>query len=105
MITWIYLISNTMNIFTELEKIIFSSTLKKEEKNEFYNAFGFAPEDDLLLIIKLFKEDKKWIYLIYDNYKKKKNAFAIDNPYELQDILKNEQKLLTEIVSNNDAKL
>jgi hypothetical protein len=94
-----------MNTLTELKKIIFSSTLKEEEKNEFYNILGFLPENDLLLMIKLFKENQKWIHLIYDNYKKKGNAFAINNPYEFKDMLKNEQKLLDEIDSNKDAEL
>jgi len=89
-----------MNTLTELKKIIFSSTLKKEEQNEFYNTLGFAPEDSLLSVIELFKEDQKWIQRIYDNYKKKENAFTIDNPYEFNDILDNEQKLLNKIIPN-----
>lgn len=93
---------NIMRILTELKKLISSSTLiKQEEQNQLYNVLGFAPEEELLLVVELFREDKKWISWIYDNYKKKNQAIITNDQKELKNIEVEERKLLDTITQSN----
>lgn len=87
-----------MRTLTELKKLISSSALiKKEAQNQLYNILGVAPEEELLSVVGLFEEDKKWISWMYDNYKKKKQAIITNDQRELKNIEAEERNLLDTI--------
>lgn len=86
-----------METLLQIRKLISSSNLKEQEKDELYNIIGYFPDNSLSAILELFKEDKKWVTWIYNNYKKKQNIFVKGKQADFNEVLKEEREFLDEI--------
>ncbi|MAF20659.1 MAG: hypothetical protein CMI55_03180 [Parcubacteria group bacterium] len=86
-----------METLLQIRKLISSSNLKQQEQDELYNIIGYSPMNNLSIILELFKEDKKWVTWVYNNYKKKQNIFMGNKQADFSEILKEEKEFLDEI--------
>lgn len=81
-------------LFSQLEKFIFSSNIPKQEKKKFLELFVNCNEEELDPMIKLFQDDFGWIEKIYQNYKAKKQAFKDKDKVALENIFTEELEQL-----------
>ncbi len=86
-----------METLLQIRKLILSSNLKEQEQDELYNIIGYSPDNILSAILELFKEDKKWVIWVYNNYKKKQNIFMNNKQADFNEILKEEKEFLDKI--------
>lgn len=85
----------------KLKELIALSTLDQGEQEEWYSVLSLAPEYSSTSILELFERDLKWIVWTYNNYKKKEMAFLSGDSRSIQNILKEEEKLLGEEALKN----
>ena len=85
---------------TNLEKltaVLQQSELTLEDKQILLEVFAQVDDTELEGLLELFSEDNSWISIINDNFKAKRAAFESGDPLVMEDVLKKEEELLTEI--------
>lgn len=85
----------------KLQKLISSSDLFDEQKEEFLSLFSKAKDKDLKCIVDLFKDDPSYIEKIYGVYRVKSVAFKNKNLKAWREILQKEHQDLEEIEKSN----
>ena len=95
-------IFNYMNSnLSQLQKLIFSSDLSDEQKEEFLGLFSKAKDKDLKYVVDLFKDDPSYMEKIYGVYKVKSVAFKNKDKKAWEKILQKEHQDLEEIEKSN----
>lgn len=86
---------------SQLQKLIFSSDLSNEQKEEFLGLFSKAKDEDLKYVVDLFKDDPSYIEKIYGVYRVKSAAFKNKNLKAWREILQKEHQDLEKIEKSN----
>ena len=86
---------------SQLQKLIFSSDLSDEQKEEFLGLFSKAKDKDLKYVVDLFKDDPSYMEKIYGVYKVKSVAFKNKDKKAWEKILQKEHQDLEEIEKSN----
>ncbi len=64
------------NTFQKVHEIIEQSSLSLDAKREFSELFARTKESALMPVLSLFERDAEWVEKLYENYRKKKDAFV-----------------------------
>lgn len=86
---------------SQLQKLISSSGLSGEQKEEFLSLFSKAKDEDLKYIVELFKDDPSYIEKIYEAYRVKSAAFKNKDLKSWKKILQKEYQDLEKIEKFN----
>lgn len=80
-----------MPTIADLKKIIFSSDISFQEKEDLGWMFEEATDEEISTAVRLFTEDIAWVRRLSDNYQKTKLAFLTDDLELWKQILEEEK--------------
>jgi hypothetical protein len=86
---------------SQLQKLISSSDLFDEQKEEFLDLFSEAKDEDLKYIVDLFKNDPSYIEKMYGVYRVKSVVFKNKDKKAWEKILQQEYRDLEKIEKSN----
>lgn len=84
----------------KFKTLLADSDLPEEEQQELVDVFSRASDADLEPIVQLLSEDPKWIQIVADNYRDKKNAIRANDPAAWEQIIKNEEQVLVRFAAD-----
>jgi len=81
----------------QLQKIVLTSRIPFEEREQFAVALGLLDEEGAALLVGLFESDAMWIEKMYENFRQKKKAIEEKNMDIWNDIMHDEEDLLKSV--------